>query len=225
MKIKLSIQNRKTLGNHDLHVVKNQDEKSIYCQDIVLISNVNGYRLLNNKEEIALKNHDKLITHKHIVEVTIEKNEKNNIQYNETRAPSTNLSQIWGKPGLEVLTPSETNFNESILPTSYSQHEKDPLDFLISNNRHRDDRLSLEKSELKCKRTSLLSHNTESNSEIPNPLLSTDQKQNLSQKITEYPTTEYENTLLLNKKTNDFNQREKISSFRKIGTKLKLTSK
>jgi hypothetical protein len=226
MKMKLTIQNRKVQGNSDLHVVNNHDEKAIYCHEILIGSNANGYTLMTSNEEVELKDQDRLLTPEHIINIDINTAEKQHIQYNESRAPSQNLSQSWENIGLEVLQPNASNISDSILPTNYSQHEPDPLDFLVNNNRHRDDRLSLEMDNITSNSSHQQSEATTISTLIPNPLANESQSriQSIPQ-ITHYPTTEYENNLLLNKHTTYSNKKETDNPLKKMGSLLSRISR
>ncbi len=213
MKIKLKIQERESQNKHDIHLVKNKSDSTIYCRELIIGSNANGYTVLTGNETVEIKNKDKVITSEHIIHFEFIDDINQNVYYHEKRAPSQSLSQEWENIGIDITLPQTNDHDNSILPTSYSKYDDDPLEFLINGNTKRDARLLLESNSSDNNRLGD-EHVSRSNTNlIKNPLLN-NQNDTGKRKLTHYPTTEYENNLML--RTQNSEHREPIRPFKNI---------
>jgi hypothetical protein len=235
MLLELNITNRCDDGTSDIHMVNQRDESTIYCKKINLSTSADGYILNTEHKQINLKNNDKITTSNHVVRISISEQKTAEIQYNEQRSPSQTLSDEWNILGLNENNNNICETHSALIPQNNDRHHNDdPLSFLqdntivnktsyasknelswdtdsVSNNGEKD-YLSADGTD-----TNVLSWAPKL--EIKNPLSNP-----LTKQITEYPTTEYEQNILIKQVTPQPIQQTKKRTLKKIQNLLNVFS-
>jgi len=235
MLLELNITNRCDDGTSDIHAVNKSDESTIYCKKINVSTSADGYILNTEHKQIKLKDNDKIMTPNHVVQVSISEEQTAQIQYSEQRSPSHTLSDEWNTLGLNEDNNSIFETHSGIIPQKTTgHHNDDPLSFLQDNTASHNSSYSIEnelswvsergpyKEEINVfssAETDTKLFPSHPKFEIKNPLANPSTKQ-----ITEFPTTKYEQNILMKKVAPQPSQQTEKRTLKKIQNLLNVFS-